>query len=181
MRVAIFATLLGLAPLALAGVAVAQDDAEPPPRTLRDPAQALPSRQTGEAVMPAREAFDRETPQIRVGVGRDRAAEQAAAEAAGAQLVGDGHSRSHECSPGERVQLVGSGNIVRISGLCVGLVIDGNDNQVEVEVIDEIRINGRDNDVRWRRGLTVDRPNYLETGGFNTVGRLAAGADDEGG
>lgn len=181
MRIAILASLLGLVPLALAGVAVAQDDAEPPPRTLRDPSRDLPSRQTGEAVMPGREAFDRDTPQFRVGVGRDRAAEQAAAEAAGAQLVGDGQSRSHECAAGERVQLVGNGNIVRISGLCVGLVIDGNDNQVEVEVIDEIRINGRDNDVRWRRGLTVDRPNYLETGGFNRVGRLAAADGDPGG
>lgn len=179
MRIARFAILLGLA-APLPGPALAQDQDEPP-LPMRDPAQALPSRQTGEAVMPGREAFDRDSPQFRVGVGRDRAAEQAAAEAAGAQLVGDGGNLSHECAAGERVQLVGNGNIVRITGLCVGLSIEGDDNQVEIEVVDEIRINGADNDVRWRRGLTVDRPNYLESGGFNTVGRLAAAADDDAG
>lgn len=180
MRPILFATVFLLTPLALPATGSAQDEAEPP-LPLRDPSKALPSRQTGEAVMPGREAFDRDSPQFRVGVGRERAAEQAAAEAAGAQLVGDGGNRSHDCAAGERVQLVGSGNIVRITGLCVGLAIDGSDNQVEIEVVDEIRINGADNDVRWRRGLTVDRPNYLETGGFNTVGRLAAAADDDAG
>lgn len=142
-----------------------------PPRTLADPAEALPSRGTGEAVMGGREAFDRETPQFQVGRRRDR---DAAAEAAsaGAQLVGNDRTLNHECEIGARVELVGDNNIVAITGQCLGLSITGTGNQVTIDVVDEIRIEGEGNDVRWGRGFTVDRPNSLETGGRNSVAQL---------
>jgi hypothetical protein len=147
-------------------------DVDPGPRRLRDPSEALPSRSTGEAVMGGREAFDRESPQF--SVGRDRVREDAAAaRAAGAQLAGSDQTLDHVCEIGERVELVGDRNIVTITGECVGLSITGSGNQVGIEVVDEIRIEGEANDVRWQRGLTVDRPNMLETGGRNSVQRLA--------
>lgn len=149
-----------------------ETDADPAPRRMRDPAEALPSRSTGEAVLGGREAFEREAPQF--SVGRDRVrADAEAARAAGAQLVGSDQTLDHVCEIGERVELVGDGNIVTITGECIGLTITGANNQVGIEVVDEIRIEGDGNDVRWQRGLTVDRPNMLETGGSNSVQRLA--------
>lgn len=149
-----------------------ETDPDEGPRRLRDPSEALPSRSTGEAVMGGREAFDREAPQF--SVGRDRVrADAEAARAAGAQLVGSDQTLDHVCEIGERVELVGDRNIVSITGECVGLSITGAGNQVGIEVVDEIRIQGDGNDVRWQRGLTVDRPNMLETGGRNSVQRLA--------
>lgn len=153
---------------------IAQDEPADEPRTLTDPAQALPSRDTGEAVMGARDAFDREQPQFQVGTRRNRD-EAAEAAAAGAQLAGDDRTLDHECEIGERVELVGNRNIVDIRGQCVGLSITGEGNQVTIEVVDEIRIEGADNDVRWQRGFTVDRPNSLETGGRNSVAQLRQG------
>jgi hypothetical protein len=153
-------------------------DPDPAPRRLRDPSESLPSRSTGEAVMGGREAFDRESPQFTVG--RDRVRVDAdAALAAGAQLAGSDQTLDHVCEIGERVELVGDRNIVTITGECVGLSVTGTGNQIGIEVVDEIRIQGDSNDVRWQRGLTVDRPNMLETGGRNSVQRLA-GTGDEG-
>jgi hypothetical protein len=149
-----------------------ETDPDPSPRRMRDPSEALPSRSTGEAVLGGREAFEREAPQF--SVGRDRVrADAEAARAAGAQLTGSDQTLDHVCDIGERVELVGDRNIVTITGECVGLSITGSGNQVGIEVVDEIRIEGQDNDVRWQRGLTVDRPNMLETGGRNSVQRLA--------
>src|SRR5690606_34829676 len=73
-----------------------------PARLLLDPAQALPGRGTGEAVMGAREAFDRAEPQLRIG--RRRRGETEIAEALPAQLAGDGQTLRHECDLGERVE-----------------------------------------------------------------------------
>ena len=148
-----------------------EDEADEPQRTLMDPAEALPSRSTGEAVMGTREAFDREEPQIQVGLRRNRDAAAAAAEA-GAQLAGNDQTLDHDCEIGERVELVGDNNIVAITGQCVGLSVTGNGNQVTVDVVDEIRIEGESNDIRWKRGFTVDRPMSLETGGRNSVAQL---------
>jgi hypothetical protein len=145
-----------------------------PARLLLDPAQALPGRGTGEAVMGAREAFDRAEPQLRIG--RRRRGETEIAEALPAQLAGDGQTLRHECDLGERVELAGNDNLVEIRGQCLGLSITGNGNQVTIEVVDDIRIEGRGNDVRWRRGFTGTRPNALELGGRNTVRPLAGAA-----
>lgn len=168
----IFTRTTTIALIALAGTAFAQT--EEAPRTLMNPAEALPSRDTGEAVMGARDAFDREQPQFQVGARRDRDA-AARAVAAGAQLAGEDRTLDHECEIGERVELVGNRNIVDIRGQCIGLSITGEGNQVTVEAVDEIRIEGADNDVRWQRGFTVDRPNSLETGGRNSVAQLRQG------
>lgn len=165
------AILASLVAMAAPVLALAQDEPADEPRTLRDPAQALPSRDTGEAVMGARDAFDREQPQFQVGTRRNRDAAAEAADA-GAQLAGDDRTLDHECEIGERVELVGNRNIVDIRGQCVGLSITGDGNQVTIEVVDEIRIEGAENDVRWQRGFTVDRPNSLETGGRNSVAQL---------
>lgn len=157
----------------------AQDevDDDPPPRTLRDPGQALPSRSTGEAVMGSREAFDREQPQFQIG--RRARDEAAPPDAADAQLSGDEQTLRYQCDIGERVELVGHRNIVDIEGDCMGLSIVGHGNQVTIEVVDDIRIEGRDNDVRWQRGLTSSRPNALELGGRNSVRALAEAAAQE--
>ena len=172
-------TLIAMVLLASAMPAIAQTDDEDvrddEPRTLADPAQALPSRSTGEAVLGGREAFDNETPQFQVGRRRNANADAEAAAAAGAQLTGSAQTLKHECEVGERVELVGDTNIVTVTGECLGLSISGNGNQVTIEVVDEIRIEGENNDVRWTRGFTVDRPNMLETGGRNSVAELAAG------
>lgn len=148
-----------------------EDDA--PSRVEQDPSKALPSRSTGEAVLGGREAFDRETPQFSVGV-RERNALDAEA-AAGAQLIGDGQTLDYECEIGERVELVGADNIVSVRGECVGLSITGSNNQVSIAIVDEIRIEGDGNDVRWGRGLTAERPNMLETGGRNSVAQQRNG------
>lgn len=150
-----------------------EDDERAPSRVEQDPSRALPSRSTGEAVLGGREAFDRETPQFSVGV-RERNALDAEA-AAGAQLIGDGQTLDYECEIGERVELVGADNIVSIRGECVGLSIAGSNNQVSIAVVDEIRIEGEGNDVRWGRGLTAERPNMLETGGRNSVAQQRNG------
>ena len=167
-------TLMALAMMAAALPAVAQDDdaLDDEPRTMTDPTLALPSRDTGEAVLGGREAFDNETPQFQVGRRSDAIADAEAAAAAGAQLTGSDQTLSHECEVGERVELVGNTNIVTVTGQCVGLSIAGNGNQVTIDVVDEIRIQGADNDVRWSRGFTVDRPNTLETAGRNSVAQL---------
>lgn len=142
-------------------------DDDPPPRTLHDPGQALPSRATGEAVMGSRDAFDREQPQFRIGRGQKR--ETATVDTAGAQLAGEDQTLRYQCDIGERVELVGHRNTVTIDGDCLGLSIVGHGNQVTIAVVDDIRIEGRDNDVRWRRGFTGSRPNALELGGRNSV------------
>lgn len=160
---------LGLATLALAQ---GDDEPEPIPPPV-DPARDLPSRSTGEAVMGARDAFDRESPQFQVGRRSRMSADEAAARAA-AQLSGDDATLSHDCESGERVELVGSRNFVTVTGLCVGLSISGDGNQVTVEVVDEIRIEGGDNDVRWQRALTAERPNVVELDGHNRIARLPA-------
>jgi hypothetical protein len=143
------------------------------PRTLTDPAEALPSRKTGEAVLSGREAFDSAAPQFQIGRRGNANADAEAAAAAGAQLTGSNQTLSHECEVGERVELVGDTNIVTITGQCVGISVSGNGNQVTIDTVDEIRIQGENNDVRWSRGFTVDRPNTLETGGRNSVQQLA--------
>lgn len=170
MRNMLLATSVSL--LMVTAVAWSQDDGDDEPtRTLTDPAEALPSRSTGEAVMGTREAFDREAPQIQVGLRRDRDKAAAAAEA-GAQLAGNEQTLAHDCDIGERVELVGDNNIVAITGQCIGLSVSGIGNQVTIDVVDEIRIDGDRNDVRWKRGFTVDRPTSLENGGRNSVAQL---------
>ncbi len=154
----------------------AQEPDDEPPRTLRDPAQALPSRASGEAVMGSREAFDREQPQFQIG--RRKRAETGQIDAAGAQLSGEDQTLRYECDIGERVELVGHRNHVEIGGDCLGLSIVGHGNQVTIEVVDDIRIEGRDNDVRWQRGFTSTRPNALELGGRNSVRALAEAQAD---
>lgn len=156
-----------------------EEETDTPSRTLTDPTEALPSRGTGEAVMGGREAFDRETPQFRVGSRRAKD-DAAAAAAAGAQLAGSDQTMNHTCEIGERVELVGDNNIVAITGQCIGLSITGIGNQVTIDVVDDIRIEGDGNDVRWRRGFTVDRPNSLESGGRNSVTPLRESASDAG-
>lgn len=148
---------------------------DPPPRP-RDPAKALPSRGTGEAVLGGRDAFDRDSPQFQIGR-RQRSEVELAAEQ-GVQLAANDQNLSHDCEIGERVELVGSNNIVNIRGQCIGLHVSGDNNSIEIEVVDEIRIRGDRNDIRWRRGFTVERPNMLETGGRNRVTR--AGETDDG-
>lgn len=177
MRIAPYLVAIAVSTAVLPASPHAQEAEEKePPRTLTDPAEALPSRSTGEAVMGGREAFDRETPQFQVG--RRRARDAAAdAAAAGAQLIGSDRTLNHDCEIGERVELVGDNNIVAITGQCLGLSITGTGNQVTIEVVDEIRIEGEGNDVRWSRGLTVDRPNSLETGGRNSVVQLRSGSE----
>lgn len=171
-------TLFIVAMLASVTPAFAQtpdEEAEPAPRTMTDPSEALPSRNTGEAVLGGREAFDNETPQFQVGRRRNANAAAEAAAAAGAQLTGSNQTLNHECVTGERVELVGDTNIVTITGECAGLSVEGNGNQVTIEIVDEIRLQGERNDVRWSSGLTVDRPNTLETGGRNSVAELRSG------
>src|SRR5690606_26494984 len=107
-----------------------------PARLLRAPAQALPGRGTGEAVMGAREAFVRAEPQLRIG--RRRRGETEIAEALPAQLAGDGQTLRYECDLGERVELAGNDNLVEIRGQCLGLSITGNGNQVTIEAVDDI-------------------------------------------
>ena len=170
MRTASSVFIVAMLASAMPALAQNEDEGiEPAPRTLSDPSQALPSRNTGEAVMGGREAFDNEAPQFQVGRRANANAAAEAAAAAGAQLTGSNQTLSHECLSGERVELVGDTNIVTITGECVGLSVEGNGNQVTIEVVDEIRLQGESNDIRWSRGLTVDRPNMLETGGRNTV------------
>lgn len=152
-------------------LAQSEREDDPPPRTLRDPSQALPSRGTGEAVLGSRDAFDREQPQFQIG--RRNRTESATPDATGAQLSGDEQTLRHQCDIGERVELVGHRNIVDIQGECLGLSIVGNGNQVTIVVVDDIRIEGRDNDVRWQRGFTSTRPHALELGGRNSVRALA--------
>jgi hypothetical protein len=159
--------------VAAPALAQTEEEEDAPPRTLTDPAEALPSRQTGEAVLSGREAFDRAAPQFQIGRRGNANAEAEAAAAAGAQLTGSNQTLSHECEVGERVELVGDTNIATITGQCVGISISGNGNQVTIDTVDEIRIQGENNDVRWSRGFTVDRPNTLETGGRNSVQQLA--------
>lgn len=163
--------ILAVAILAVTELSFAAED-EPPPRP-RDPSKALPSRSTGEAVLGGRDAFDRDTPQFQIG--RPRRSEIDAAIEQGVQLAGNDQNLRHDCEIGERVELVGSNNIVRIQGQCVGLHVTGDNNSIEIDVVDEIRFRGDRNDVRWRRGFTVDQPNMLETGGRNQVQRMPRG------
>src|SRR5690606_19678005 len=127
-------TLIAMAALAVTMPVAAQTDDEDEdrrdraPRTMTDPAQSLPSRQTGEAVLGGREAFDNETPQFQVGRRRNAGPDAAEAAAAGAQLTGNAQTLEHDREIGERVELVGSTNIVTISGQCVGLSISGDGN-----------------------------------------------------
>ena len=158
-----------LAMLLLPASVPAQAEDEPPPRP-RDPTKALPSRGTGEAVLGGRDAFDRDTPQFQIGRRQRSEVEQAAER--GVQLAGNDQNMTHECEIGERVELVGANNIARLRGQCIGLYVTGDNNSIEIDVIDEIRIRGDRNDVRWRRGFTVERPNMLESGGRNTVSRI---------
>ena len=156
---------LGVAP------ALAQpDDPEVLPPARQDMSR-MPGRVSGEAVMPGREAFDRSQPQFTIGR-RDRSQEAEAVEEM-AQLVGEDRSLAYECDLGERVELVGSNNQVIIQGHCLGLNIVGDRNQVEIEVVDDVRIEGDGNDVRWGRGFTLAKPDVLQLRGNNSSGPLA--------
>lgn len=155
------------------GPALAQDEDPELPPVRQDPAQP-PMRVSGEAVLPGREAFDRSQPQITIGR-RDRST--AAAQEEVAQLVGDERNLAYECEIGERVELVGSSNQVLITGQCLGLNIVGDRNQVQIQVVDDVRIQGDGNDVRWRRGFTMAAPDVLQLRGNNSSGPLTAEAD----
>ena len=166
------------------GPALAQDEDPELPPVRQDPAQP-PMRVSGEAVLPGREAFDRSQPQITIGR-RDRstaAAQEEVAQRVGkrrptvAQLVGDERNLAYECEIGERVELVGSSNQVLITGQCLGLNIVGDRNQVQIQVVDDVRIQGDGNDVRWRRGFTMAAPDVLQLRGNNSSGPLTVEAD----
>lgn len=167
MTVLLAGVAIALAAAQGMGTALAQDETGLPP-VRQDPARP-PARVSGEAVLPGREAFDRSQPQITIGV-RDRSASREREETA--QLVGEGRSLAHECEPGERVELVGSNNQVAIQGQCLGLNIVGDRNLVTIQVVDEVRIEGDSNDVRWGRGFTTASPDVLQLRGNNTSGPL---------
>ncbi len=154
--------------MATVAPAYAQDEPEyedsPPP--MRDPAQSLPSRADGQSVLSGREAFDR-GPQFQLGR-RERRTE-AAPEDAYAQLTGQAQTLSYECDIGERLELVGADNIVTVTGQCLALSIVGNGNQVDIEVVDDVRIQGDSNDIRWGRGFTMARPEVMQLEGSNTA------------
>lgn len=155
------------------GPVLAQDDEPELPPVRQDPARP-PARVSGEAVLPGREAFDRSRPQITIGRREPRTG---GVDEEVAQLVGDDRTLAWECELGERVELVGSNNQVAITGQCLGLNIVGDRNQVQIQVVDDIRIQGDGNDVRWRRGFTRGTPDVLQLRGNNSSGPLAAGAD----
>ena len=169
MRSSVFFGLaLGLG-LAMPAVPVsAQADFEDAPPPLRDPAQALPGRDDGQSVLGGREAFDR-GPQFQLGR-RDRRAGRKT-EDAYAQLTGDAQTLSYECDIGERVELVGADNLVTITGQCLGLNIVGNGNQVDIAVVDDVRIQGEGTDVRWGRGFTLARRDVMQRDGSNSARR----------
>lgn len=159
--------ILGVALMAVAAPVLAEEpELEDSPPPMRDPAQALPSRADGQSVLGGREAFDR-GPQFQIGR-RDRRAE-AVPEDAYAQLSGQAQTLTYECDIGERVELVGADNLVTITGQCLGLNIVGNGNQVDIDVVDDVRIQGDSNDIRWGRGFTLARPDVMQLEGSNTA------------
>ncbi len=166
MRYSILSALVCGLMAATTAVHADEPEYEDTPPPMRDPAQALPGRADGQSVLGGREAFDR-GPQFQLGR-RDRRAEPPP-EDAYAQLTGQAQTLSYECDIGERLELVGADNIVTVTGQCLALSIVGNGNQVDIEVVDDVRIQGDGNDIRWGRGFTMTRPEVMQLEGSNTA------------
>ncbi|MDR2871082.1 MAG: DUF3060 domain-containing protein [Xanthomonadaceae bacterium] len=66
-------------------------------------------------------------------------------------LNGNGRTMRYGCEPGDQVTLSGNDNIVRITGNCSVVRVYGGNNQVNIDAVDEILVNGTSNQVSYGR------------------------------
>jgi hypothetical protein len=72
---------------------------------------------------------------------------------------------------------MGNNNNIVINGLCNKLIITGKGNDVEVDTIADIIINGNYNFVSWKNTTNKnDQANIKDFGSYNNIGKRSADA-----
>src|SRR5438876_990101 len=87
----------------------------------------------------------------------------------GFTLTDNGHSTSHECTAGERVEVSGNKNRLDLTGECGTVSVSGNENQVTVDTVAEIVTQGNKNSVRWYKGAGDKAPKVSNSGTGNEI------------
>ncbi|MCP3141541.1 DUF3060 domain-containing protein [Pyxidicoccus xibeiensis] len=85
------------------------------------------------------------------------------------EVTGTGQSSTHACAPGTEVEVTGSSNTVTLTGECKSLTVSGSTNNVKVEAIRTITVEGASNTVTWKRGHGKSKPKVSRTGVGNKV------------
>lgn len=81
---------------------------------------------------------------------------------------------------GQDVLISGKDNKITIKGLIGKITITGKDNDVVIESVNQIIISGNGNFVSWEKTSNGNqKPNILDKGGYNNVGRKSGNALDK--
>jgi len=87
----------------------------------------------------------------------------------GVLQLNDDDVRQEVACGGRTVQVNGDRATVKLKGDCPSVQVNGDSNEVWIERIDNLQVNGEDNVVRYVGGVTVRRPRTSDTGDGNAI------------
>lgn len=87
----------------------------------------------------------------------------AGAEESRLHLTGDHQQRTVTCAPETEVVIEGASNDYRIQGVCKLISVSGTSNQVRVQSLGRLTVEGEGNVILWTNGLTEPEPPALAT------------------
>lgn len=82
-------------------------------------------------------------------------------------LAGTGQEQTVTCDKGAEVIIEGASNSFLLQGECARVSVAGTSNQVHVESVGRVSVEGVDNVVLWERGLGTARKPKVSTSGVN--------------
>lgn len=86
------------------------------------------------------------------------------------ELVDSNGTVTHDCEDGGKVEIVGSGNKVAVTGACESIEVTGSDNKVTATTVRRIETTGSDNIVTWKHGPEKGKkPRVNNTGSNNRI------------
>ncbi len=88
-------------------------------------------------------------------------------------LDGGSKTKTANCSKFETVTLNGSKTVVTLKGNCRQIMINGDGNQVTVEGVMSVVINGEDNVLKHSRYINGKRPTVTDNADGNTIEKIA--------
>lgn len=88
-------------------------------------------------------------------------------------LAGGNKTKSANCSKFENVSLNGNRTVVTIKGSCRQITVNGNDNEISVDAVMSVVINGENNSLKHVRYVNAKRPSVTDNGDGNTIEKIA--------
>lgn len=88
-------------------------------------------------------------------------------------LDGGSKAKTASCAKFENVTLNGSRSVATIKGNCRQIMINGNGNQVTVEGVMSVVINGEENVLKYSRYINGKRPSVTDNASGNMIEKIA--------